>query len=471
VIRRGNSAPVPTDIDWRRPDVIVLGAAFSLFVCAALAGCRAKPASAVAPERKPTIEEAIAAAKVSIPRGGPVVPARRTNLLAQLALARSPEDAPLVALGKKIFSDAKLSEPAGTSCASCHDPARAFAGTHGSTIGVPLGSRPGHFARRTTPSVLYLRYVPKFHYFEDEEAPYASPFGGFFWDGRADTVAELVRQPLFNPDEMNGGDPRRVAAKIARAPYAKELRAVLGRAVDFASPESVLHGISRAIEAYLTSDEMTPATSKFDAWVRGAATLTPEEKLGLEAFKDPARGACVACHRLNEVSTDPQSTMFTDYGFDAIGVPRNRALPGNRAPDAYDLGLCERKDKRTPSDDDKWCASFRTPSLRNVAVRETFMHNAAFKKLRDVVAFYANRASSPNRFYPPGHKFDDVPAKYLDNVNVSSTPYNRPEGGKPALSEQEIDAIVAFLGTLTDAAYLQMMPSAGASTAAPNGPS
>jgi cytochrome c peroxidase len=420
-------------------------------VCLPFVACRGGQApSEPPPERKPTIAEAIKAAHVTIPPAAPVVPARRTGVVRSPAPPRPPENAALVALGKAIFSDASLSEPPGTSCASCHDPARAFSGTHGSTIGVPLGSRPGHFARRTTPSVLYLRFVPKFHFFEDDEAAAPSAFGGFFWDGRADSIAELVRQPLFNPDEMNAGDPRRVAAKVARAPYAKELHAALGRAGD---PESILHDIGAALEAYLTSDEMTPATSKFDAWLRGEATFTPQEKLGLEAFKDPARGACAGCHRLNDAATDPQNTMFTDYGFDSIGVPRNRALPGNRAPDAYDLGLCERTDKRTPSNDGAWCASFRTPSLRNVAVRETFMHNAAFKKLRDVVSFYANRASSPDRFYPPGQRFDDVPEKYRQNVNLSSRPYNRPEGGKPALTDEEIDAIVAFLETLTDAAY------------------
>jgi cytochrome c peroxidase len=432
----------------------VLGAAFALLVCLAVVGCRADQApaapSTTAPERKPTIQEAMAASKLPPIPQAPVVPARRTHVVLSPGPARPPEDAALVALGKRIFSDESLSEPAGTSCASCHDPKLAFSGSHGSTLGVPLGSRAGHFARRSTPSVLYLRYVPKFHYFEDDEAPYPAPFGGFFWDGRADSIAELVRQPLFNPDEMNAGNPRRVAAKLARAPYARELRAVAG-GVD---PESLMRGFGQALEAYLTSDEMTPATSKFDAWVRGEATFTQQERRGLEAFKDSKRGACASCHRLNEVSTNPQHTMFTDYGFDSVGVPRNRALPSNEAPGAYDLGLCERKDRRTPSSDDKWCTSFRTPSLRNVAVRDSFMHNGQFKKLRDVVAFYAHRASSPDRFYPAGQRFDDVPAKYRDNINLSSVPYNRPEGGKPALTEEEIDDVVAFLETLTDAAFL-----------------
>ena len=97
-----------------------------------------------------------------------------------------------MALGKKIFFDERLSEPAGTSCASCHDPAHAFSGTHGSPAGRSAGSRPGHYARRTAPSVLYMRYVPAFHYFEDDEAPAPEPRGGFFWDGRVDSLVDLV---------------------------------------------------------------------------------------------------------------------------------------------------------------------------------------------------------------------------------------------------------------------------------------
>ncbi len=397
----------------------------------------------------------MAAAK--IPRLPPYasVPARRTGVVLSPGPARPPEDAALVALGKKIFSDERLSEPPGTSCASCHDPRRAFSGTHGSTLGVPRGSRPAHFARRTGPSLLYLRYRPRFHFFDDDEAPEPAPYGGFFWDGRSDSIAELVRQPLFNPNEMNGGNPRRLVAKVASATYAKDFRAAFVRAT---GADAILHAVGVALEAYLTSDELTPASSKFDAWVRGEATLTPQEKRGLEAFKDGARGACSSCHRLNEVSTNPEWTMFTDYGFDAIAVPRNRALPGNADPAAYDLGLCERKNAQTPSDDGKWCGNFRTPSLRNVAVREVFMHNAAFRTLRQVVTFYANRASSPDRFYPTRERFDDLPPKYRDNVNVSSRPYNRPENGKPAMTDEDIDAIVAFLGTLTDAAFLPAAP-------------
>src|ERR1700722_1023144 len=106
------------------------------------------------------------------------------------------------ALGRKIFFDGTLSDPPGTSCASCHDPAHGFAGNNGSVLGVAQGSRPKHFARRSTPSVLYLRFVPRFHFHWEEDVDLPDGVGGFFWDGRTDSLAALAAQPLLNPDEM-----------------------------------------------------------------------------------------------------------------------------------------------------------------------------------------------------------------------------------------------------------------------------
>lgn len=407
----------------------------------ALAACgKGKPAP------KPTIQQAWAAAKIpTLPRG-PVIPARRTNVLPVPPRLGPPDDPALVALGKKIFFDARLSEPQGTSCASCHDPAHGFSGLNHSALGVPRGSRPGHFARRTAPSVMYLRYVPAFYWFEDDEAPAPEPKGGFFWDGRADSLVALVKQPLFNPDEMNGGTPRRVADKIAHGPYAKDFRAIAGAA----TPDAVMHGVGAAIEAYLKSDEMSPTRSKYDAYVRGEATLTEPERRGLEAFKDRRRGACAGCHRMTELSSNPAESMFTDYGYDAIALPRNRELPANADPTRFDLGLCERKEDPRKGDE-KLCGAFRTPSLRNVTLRESFGHNGVYKTLREAVTFYARRAVAPERIYPAGQTFDDVPQRYRVNVNIHAPVYNRNMGAAPPLSDAEIDDVVAFLGTLTDA--------------------
>ncbi len=88
------------------------------------------------------------------------------------------------------------------------------------------------------------------------------------------------------------------------------------------------------------------------------------------------------------------------------------------------------------------------------------MHNGFFSRLRDVVAFYATRSTNPDLWYPHGVKFDDLPDRYRRNVNTLSFPYNRREGAPPALDDADIDAIVAFLGTLTDAAFVRTVADA-----------
>ncbi len=356
-------------------------------------------------------------------------------------------ETPAAALGRSIFFDPRLSEPAGTSCASCHDPARAFTGDHGSGVGVPAGSRPGVFARRTSPSLLYLRFVPRFRFFSDDDDNHAieyEPHGGYFWDGRSDSIADLVRQPLLNPREMNNADIAQIAAKLRGAPYASAFRREYPGALD--TDDGAVGALGRALEAFLLSPAMAPFSSKYDDFVRGTASLSPEEKRGLELFSDRHHAGCVLCHRIASMSHHPEDTMFTDYGYDAVGAPRNRGL---RVRDE-DRGLCERTDTSTPTDEARYCASFRTPSLRNVALRKAFMHNGAFTTLRDVVKFYATRTSSPERWYPSGALFEDTPEAYRGMVNITSVPYNRHRGDPPVLTDDEIDAIVAFLETLTD---------------------
>ena len=357
------------------------------------------------------------------------------------------------ALGRAIFFDPALSEPAGTSCASCHAPERAFSNNSSSPIGVPRGSRPDHFARRNAPSLLYLKYVPRFHFYADDDAIQPSPFGGFFWDGRVDSIVSVVKEPLLDPDEMNNRDASQIASKIASASYAGDFRREFGEVLS--DPQATMTAVGQALEAFLTSDEMAPFSSKYDAYIRGETKLTALEARGLKLFKDPDKGNCASCHRFYDSSSNPERSLFTDFGYDAVAAPRNNRIVANADPQRFDLGLCERRDQRTPSNDETWCVNFRTPSLRNVAVRQSFMHNGVFKNLREAVAFYATRATDPMHWYKSGVKFDDVPPKYRHQVNVNSIPYNRRKGDVPALTDADIDAIVAFLETLTDAAYLK----------------
>ena len=276
----------------------------------------------------------------------------------------------LVEVGRRIFFDPALSEPPGTSCATCHDPARGFAGGNVAPVGVSRGSRAGHVARRTTPSVLYLKFVRRFHYHWEEDAPLPDAFGGFFWDGRVDSLVDLAEQPLRNPDEMNGGDRATIAGKLRAAPYADDLRRAFGAdALD--TPDVATKTLGRALEAFLLGPDMAPFSSRYDDFVRGGAPLSPRAQRGMALFRDPEKGNCASCHRLNPTARDPARSLFTDYGYEALAPPRNRALAAARGTDVADLGLCERNDPRTHTNDARLCASFRTPSLRNVAWQES----------------------------------------------------------------------------------------------------
>ena len=357
-----------------------------------------------------------------------------------------------VALGKRIFFDTRLSEPHGTSCASCHAPQRAFSGNHGSTIGVPLGSRPTLIGSRNTPSLLYARYIPALYFYQDDDGPAPEPIGGLFADGRVDTLRALVKIPLLHPLEMHNRSEATLAAKLKRY-YANELSHEFG-ANALLRPGPTIDALGLAVEAYLQSDEMAPFTSRYDGYVQGRVQLSVQELRGLRVFSNPDKGNCISCHKFDITSSTPARSLFTDFSYDALAAPRNPAIPANRSRQYFDTGICRTAQAQGWRDPQQWCGYFRTPSLRNVAVRERFMHNGAFSKLRDVVDFYATRATDPDRWYPSSGKFDDLPVRNRGNVNINSVPYNRRAGSPPALSPTDIDDIVAFLGTLTDAAFL-----------------
>lgn len=362
--------------------------------------------------------------------------------------------AALDALGHKLFFDPSLSASKAQSCASCHAPATGFSPGNAAPVqfGGPALDQPG---TRAVPSLTYLQATPQFneHEFDSEEEGDASidngPTGGLTWDGRADRGRDQARIPLLAPNEMANASPAAVVAAVRAAPYAKEVEALAGGSGDDALFRTVLD----ALEAY-EQDQPTfyPYTSKYDAYLGGKATLTEQEARGLKLFTDPDKGNCDSCHlsRRDGNDTPPQ---FTDYGLIALGLPRNMAIPANKDPAYFDLGLCGpyRTDFKDRPD---YCGLFKTPSLRNVARRKSFFHNGIFHDLRDAVAFYIYRDVQPQRYFPRRPDgtiaiYDDLPERYWDNIN-QDPPFGGAIGDTQALTESEIDDIVAFLKTLND---------------------
>jgi cytochrome c peroxidase len=361
---------------------------------------------------------------------------------------------PQAQLGRQIFFDPGLSASGQLSCASCHDPANAYAApkTAGAVMmGGADMNRPG---LRAVPSLRYLSDTPRFarHSYIDvgREREDVGPAGGLMLDGRADNLREQILLPLLDQAEMANSSVREVAAKLGRASYAAELLRI-GASGAAAQP---LIEAAAALERFELEDpSFHPYSSRFDAYLRGAGALSADELEGLRLFVDPAKGNCAACHT---ATTGPggSAPTFTDHSYHALGVPRNPAIQANTDPRFFDLGMCgpRREDLRGET---QYCGYFKTPTLRNVTRRRFFFHNGRFTTLRDVMSFYVERDTDPGRWYPTVagklRKFDDLPARYRDNVNTSDAPMNRGPSDAPALDATEIEKVVAFLGSLSDA--------------------
>ena len=162
---------------------------------------------------------------------------------------------------------------------------------------------------------------------------------------------------------------------------------------------------------------------------------------------------------MSETASRPERSLFTDYGYEALAAPRNKALAANRNTKYFDNALCDTARKLKWPEPEQWCGYVRTPSLRNAAIRQSFMHNGSITSLREVLDFYNTRGTDPKRWFGARGKFDDLDASHHDNVNVNSPPLNRRPGMPEALSGAEIDDLLAFLRTLTDERYVALMPS------------
>jgi len=367
---------------------------------------------------------------------------------------RRPKVAELTQLGRTLFMDPGLSASGRMSCASCHDPAHGFGPPEGRAV-MRGGAHLDQPGLRAVPSLRYRQTTPPFseHFFENDgkDSEDQGPTGGYAWDGRARSAHEQAQAPLLSPFEMANESPAQAVQRLAASSSAAAFRAAFGDEV-LSQPELAWLGLRWALEVF-QQDPSTfyPYNSRYDAYLRGQARLSAAEQRGLKLFNDPARANCASCHPsgMNH-GAFPQ---FTDHGLIALGAPRNAEIPANARADYFDLGLCG------PMRDDfkdrpEYCGRFKTPSLRNVALRQVFFHNGVFHSLEQVMDFYANRDQHPERFYPKdgaGHvrMFDDLPPALRAGLH-QETPFGHPRGEAPSFSKAEIADMIAFMKTLTD---------------------
>jgi len=385
----------------------------------------------------------------SFGRARPNLVAATFCLLAALAVpaARASEVPSPASLGRSIFHDASLSASGEMSCASCHAPTRGHA--QGNMLAVQAGGENLDVAGiRAVPSLRYLNFDLPFFFQKD-----GTPTGGFNRDGRANDLIEQARRPFLAAHEMANADAASVTDKLSRAEYADAFRQVFGVNV-FADVETAFLAALFSVASFESSArELHPFTSKFDLFLRGRLVLSMPELRGLALFNRPDKGNCAGCHPSTRQS-DGSPPVFTDYTYDALGVPRNPEIPANADPAYFDLGLCG-PDRTDLADRRDLCGQFKVPTLRNVATRQVWFHNGYFRSLKDALHFYVERDTHPERWYPLDaagvpDKFDDLPKPLRRNVNTQEPPYDRGPGQAPRLNDSEIDDVIAFLNTLTD---------------------
>lgn len=355
----------------------------------------------------------------------------------------APQSAPrtetLAALGETLFFDPGLSGTGTQSCATCHDPAHAFSDPRTGAAGraVSEGADGVSHGDRNTPMLTYAALSPTFH--RDAKGRYK---GGLFWDGRADDLEEQAGQPMLNPAEMAMPDRAAVVAWLREdEDYARRFGDLFGAgALD--DVDAAFDHATSALAAYQRTAEFTAFDSKYDRYMRGEAELTSQEQFGQTVF---ITWNCRLCHQLQKQGVAPRES-FTSFEYHNIGVPLNQAArsASGLGSDHVDRGLAQ----RPGIDDPAQAGRHRVPSLRNVAVTGPYMHNGAFEDLRTAVIFYNKYTSRrPISQINPETGEDWGPPEVGENLSLTEL-----RSGL-MLDDARVDALVAFLETLTDSRY------------------
>jgi cytochrome c peroxidase len=352
----------------------------------------------------------VAQAPVTSGKPAPLKPALPLGISSQLyALAVAPGQEPtaqLAALGDKLFDDKRLSVDDSVACKTCHEPTKGFTDHRGNSA-TSAGVQDKH-GQRNAPTVLNAMFQ-----------------ASQFWDGRSPTLEEQAKLPILNPVEMGQKTPEDVVTKVAKIPeYSDAFKTLFGR-------EPTYDDIAAAIAAFERTQYS--GNAPFDRFLAGnPQAISDQAQRGWALFQ--GKGRCSSCHAFNVVSP-----LFSDQKFHNIGIAAHVKNFSELARNA--LGILKSGDTKqidelalqtsyselgrflvtkNPAD----IGAFKSETLRNIGVTAPYMHDGSLATLFDVLDHY-NKGGVPNPFLDGGMQ-------------------------RLALSEAEIDDLVAFLFTLTD---------------------
>jgi cytochrome c peroxidase len=307
-------------------------------------------------------------------------------------------------LGRKLYFDARLSADGTVSCSTCHDVTRSFTDRRPVSEGIRE-----QLGQRNAPTTMNAALMQT-----------------QFWDARARTLEDQAKLPILNPVEMGMPDEKAAVAAIAGDPeYKRMFEAAYGRPVNY-------DDIGRAIASFERT--LIFLDSPFDRFLAGdSKAISEPAKRGWVLYNGKAR--CVTCHPVNASSPLGSDNRFHNIGvsarhqnFEGLAFKALAALekdPSLENIEKLALGtelseLGRFLVSRNYSD----IGGFRTPQIRNIGITAPYMHDGSMQTLWDVMDHY-NKGGEPNL--------------YLDG------------GIEPlALSEGEIEDVIAFMFTLTD---------------------
>ncbi len=266
------------------------------------------------------------------------------------AYMQIPEENPLtpqkVDLGRMLFSERLLSRTRRLSCASCHDPRRAF--TDGRPVSRGVFGRQGS---RNAPTLVNRGYG-----------------AAHFWDGRARSLEEQVLQPIQNPKELDLTLAEAVDRLRSRRRYRRSFQAAFGRTVE---ARDVALALASYVRTILSGD------SPYDRYLSGERdALSVKARRGLELFR--GKGNCTACHL---------GPSLTDERFHNTGV----AWRDGHLLDPGRFGVTGKPEHQ---------GAFKTPTLREIDRTAPYMHDGSLDSLEQVIEFY-DRGGNPNPYLDP----------------------------------------------------------------------
>lgn len=292
-----------------------------------------------------------------------------------------------IELGKKLFFEPRLAANGNMACVTCHNPKKAYAD------GLITNMDNSNSAlQRNTPTLINTIYQKN-----------------FFWDGRSPTLADQISSVFTNEKEFNAMVHQFSDEILKDTTYQSMFKNVFGNV-----KLKNIHVI-KAISSYVGT--LNGFNSKFDENIRGEKDdFSEQEKLGMNLFMGKA--LCATCHFM-PLTNGTVPPFFTETEKEVIGVPNsNRNLELDD-----DLGFFWRFQEELHR------GMFKTPTVRNAALTAPYMHNGVYATLEEVIDFY-------NKGGGGGMGFD---------LERQTLPFNELN-----LSEQEQQALVAFIKTLTD---------------------